>query len=1298
MTTPYAKALVSLNGGGLVGGGQTVTAMHTVQLQGENTSGWRKSRWEIIGPPGWAVPAGWTDEDGVAVYVGVTGNPPLWTLPAITAFGKWIVTLIVNDGEKDGDAAHVDMRDSTLALSMVSANGLEDIGTGEGTQFDDVRSWTGALQAMVRQVDTALGLISGTSETVTLTGTNAIGDVVCSANDAAAATKVALATAANLANGGAAGIRVMLEAGTVGQNKSAAGPGDIIAPSVLGLVAGATTDTVIINTTSGRAARVLDSAVLASDWVLGHCDKQGNTTIDPRAPGTVVAPVATRSAIASGNNRQVRLKSWIPDLQDFFDDYGGADNNSDDCAAALNTMIATCGGRLGTDAIIRPPLVGHVLRKPILISDDTAGGTVQNFVLCGAHAGLPNHGINVPHFTIDIPIPSGNAASITDLANGGSGHNTATITLGAGSSLVTVASKFDWVGVAWLELWNCATNANVGIWPIVNVPSDGVVRVDGSGLYGTGGGALTGTDANNNNLRWRIIRPTFQIRGRSNGMRGISMAPAIGNTIPVGILLGAPINTGGIATIFRNFVERCGVLTSDATARPLDDGVWVKPNDVFIGTGATQNGRGDYKAVDLGQGESWRVENTSFGYCRRANVRVFSQGQAKTGMIHNLELFAHTGMSFEGPGSADITACKGYVDDAAIAMASTGSNARNVEKLYIEGPGALFDDNPGQLPCATRLVSLSANNPDCHPSGETVRLRGMGPYEIHGGRHVYGAATAGNSTAHLAVTCGNNPARGITIVSCRGLDLAYVPTCTSARARVNSVNGPFCFAGTEILPVVFNSSGLTRTISFTQRNFNNAVWAELINSVDLNRTTPFQVGRLLDGGLRRPSTAYDVGAVVRPNVANGRTYILASLLATATGTTPPTITLTGAPLGAFTWRIECTGAGALGVWTGRWSSDNGGNWNAFTSGATVALGSTGMTANIAAGNAATNNVWTFAQTTSATASATATSGWSTVVGTSITDGNVTWTCCEGWRGWGDMFQAWLMTQTDSSPGRVAITAGSTANAILGFSTVLQSGLIPTQMCTDVLGYILPTYSSYSTCNVRLATQGCAGHVSGGNATKIPELEKDYYANPNVGGRYVSGVRGVSGYDSTGNNGGVDSENFNGVANIVDANVVAPLTVTSSGTTPPVITLTGTPAASYFFVIKCTTLGARGTWVLKWSSDGGATYTTGVLSAATVVLGATGITANIAVGTAAVNNTWDALSTLYWAPVTLPRTEPNASYYVDTTLFHEGFAATTRAFPLSDAESISRTTTGFRVALDATPGAGATAKIKWTVTR
>lgn len=422
-TTPYAKALVSLNGGGLVGGGQTVTATHTVQLQGENTSGWRKSRWEIIGPPGWAVPAGWTDEDGVAVYVGVTGNPPLWTLPAITAFGKWIVTLIVNDGEKDGDAAHVDMRDSTLALSMVSANGLEDIGTGEGTQFDDVRSWTGALQAMVRQVDTALGLISGTSEQVTLTGTVAIGDVVCSANDAATATKVALATAANLANGGAAGIRVMLEAGTVGQNKSAAGPGDIIAPSVLGLVAGATTDTVIINTTTGRASRVATTAVLASDWVLGHCDKQGNTTIDPRAPGTVSEPTATVSTILAADGNRFRARRDVYNFADFkvsgaYPDETGVVAVDAHVRLAFSTMASRTKLWVPKpSAFYRLEWSGSSVDGPLKVYNDDSGGNKRGFHIVGEGPGAANTAEY--HFRIASKIKRGTAASVTARTNGG---------------------------------------------------------------------------------------------------------------------------------------------------------------------------------------------------------------------------------------------------------------------------------------------------------------------------------------------------------------------------------------------------------------------------------------------------------------------------------------------------------------------------------------------------------------------------------------------------------------------------------------------------------------------------------------------------------------------------------------------------------------------------------------------------------------------------------------------------------------------------------------------------------------
>jgi len=98
-------------------------------------------------------------------------------------------------------------------------------------------------------------------------------------------------------------------------------------------------------------------------------------------------------------------------------------------------------------------------------------------------------------------------------------------------------------------------------------------------------------------------------------------------------------------------------------------------------------------------------------------------------------------------------------------------------------------------------------------------------------------------------------------------------------------------------------------------------------------------------------------------------------------------------------------------------------------------------------------------------------------------------------------------------------------------------------------------------------------------------------------------------------------------------------VTSAGTTPPVITLSQTtnregkigPVRPINVVVACTTLGARGTWKFQVSIDGGATYTAAdyYTSGATVALidpldpagGLLGVTLNIATGTAATDNTW-----------------------------------------------------------------------------
>lgn len=79
-------------------------------------------------------------------------------------------------------------------------------------------------------------------------------------------------------------------------------------------------------------------------------------------------------------------------------------------------------------------------------------------------------------------------------------------------------------------------------------------------------------------------------------------------------------------------------------------------------------------------------------------------------------------------------------------------------------------------------------------------------------------------------------------------------------------------------------------------------------------------------------------------------------------------------------------------------------------------------------------------------------------------------------------------------------------------------------------------------------------------------------------------------------------------------------------TSPAMTVTGTPIAlGYSLKVIITTGGARGTAAFKWSIDGGVTYTLGVLTAATVVLGASGLTLAFATGTYVLNDSYIAVA-------------------------------------------------------------------------
>jgi hypothetical protein len=100
-------------------------------------------------------------------------------------------------------------------------------------------------------------------------------------------------------------------------------------------------------------------------------------------------------------------------------------------------------------------------------------------------------------------------------------------------------------------------------------------------------------------------------------------------------------------------------------------------------------------------------------------------------------------------------------------------------------------------------------------------------------------------------------------------------------------------------------------------------------------------------------------------------------------------------------------------------------------------------------------------------------------------------------------------------------------------------------------------------------------------------------------------------------------------------------VTESGTTPPDVTLTGTPNRRINFRMECTTLGARGTAVVRTSINGGLTWKTGITTAATFSLldpddddASTGVTVNYENASAAVNNVWTATGTQKAATVLL----------------------------------------------------------------
>lgn len=161
-TAAYAKLLVSRNGGALASGAIVVAYSDTIQLRGESIAGWERQRWEIFDypPSGFATPSGWTLDTTTKVIFSTAVEPPVFSLPANTYWGKWGLRLRVNEATTD-DHADGSLTDQSTQLEIVASSGLHDIGSGETNQKGNPGDWNYDNKLNLRIIDAGLSGAGG---------------------------------------------------------------------------------------------------------------------------------------------------------------------------------------------------------------------------------------------------------------------------------------------------------------------------------------------------------------------------------------------------------------------------------------------------------------------------------------------------------------------------------------------------------------------------------------------------------------------------------------------------------------------------------------------------------------------------------------------------------------------------------------------------------------------------------------------------------------------------------------------------------------------------------------------------------------------------------------------------------------------------------------------------------------------------------------------------------------------------------------------------------------------------------
>jgi hypothetical protein len=187
-TVPYARILMSVNGGAYSAGARTVPSGATIAVKGESIAGWNDGvAWEIFGIPpnndhtAWSGPGAgdWTYDAVAGVWRSTSITPATFVLPADSViWGKWILRLVVNNGvdpntgkgkqyDPAGNLLPNQVIDISGGWSVLSPNaGLVDVSPQEGEQFN-ILSYIRELQFTLRTIDMGIG---GSGGTVTMGG------------------------------------------------------------------------------------------------------------------------------------------------------------------------------------------------------------------------------------------------------------------------------------------------------------------------------------------------------------------------------------------------------------------------------------------------------------------------------------------------------------------------------------------------------------------------------------------------------------------------------------------------------------------------------------------------------------------------------------------------------------------------------------------------------------------------------------------------------------------------------------------------------------------------------------------------------------------------------------------------------------------------------------------------------------------------------------------------------------------------------------------------------------------------